>query len=173
MSAVGVHAGKVASPATTAKAPPHAAVGRSLAFQPRIVTFLCNWCSYAGADLAGTSRIQYQPSARVIRVMCSARVDPTFVLKALAEGADGVLICGCHPGDCHYSEGNYKTMRRFPLLKQVLDDFGIEDDRVRLEWVSASEGQRFGDIVDDMTERIRGLGPSHVKLALATDRAER
>jgi F420-non-reducing hydrogenase iron-sulfur subunit len=144
-----------------------------MTFEPKIVGFLCNWCSYTGADLAGTSRIHYAPNVSVIRVMCSARIDPTFVLKALADGADGVLICGCHPGDCHYSEGNYKMMRRFPLMKKLLADYGIEDDRVRLEWVSASEGQLFADIVNDMTERVRALGPSPVKADLATDMAER
>jgi F420-non-reducing hydrogenase iron-sulfur subunit len=144
-----------------------------MTFEPTIVGFLCNWCSYTGADLAGTSRIQYAPNVRVIRVMCSARIDPTFVLKALHDGADGVLICGCHPGDCHYSEGNYKMMRRYPLLKKLLADYGIEEDRVRLEWVSASEGQRFANIVNDMTERVRALGPSPVKMALARDMAER
>jgi F420-non-reducing hydrogenase iron-sulfur subunit len=144
-----------------------------MTFEPTIVAFLCNWCSYTGADLAGTSRIQYAPNVRVIRVMCSARIDPTFVLKALTDGADGVLICGCHPGDCHYSEGNYKMMRRYPLLKSLLADYGIEQDRVRLEWVSASEGQRYADIVNDMTERVRALGPSPVKTALAHDMAER
>ena len=119
------------------------------------------------------SRIQYAPNVRIIRVMCSARVDPTFVMRALEEGADGVLICGCHPGDCHYSEGNYKLMRRYPLLKQLLAEYGIENDRVRLEWVSASEGQRFADIVNDMTERVRELGPSAVKPALQADAAGR
>ena len=144
-----------------------------MGFEPRIVGFLCNWCSYTGADLAGTSRIQYAPSIRVIRVMCSARVDPTFVLKCLADGADGVLVCGCHPGDCHYSEGNYKALRRMALLRKLLREFGIEDDRVRLEWVSASEGKRFAEIVDDMTSKVRELGPSKVRAALAADRAER
>ena len=144
-----------------------------MSFEPKIVGFLCNWCSYTGADLAGTSRIQYPPNIRIIRVMCSARIDPTFVLSALAKGADGVLICGCHPGDCHYSEGNYKAMRRFPLLKAVLKAQGVEDDRVRLEWVSASEGQRFADIVLDMTERIRALGPSRIRTSLQTDMIER
>jgi F420-non-reducing hydrogenase iron-sulfur subunit len=144
-----------------------------MSFEPKIVGFLCNWCSYAGADLAGTSRIHYAPNVRVIRVMCSARVDPTFVLKALHDGADGVLICGCHPGDCHYSEGNYKAMRRYPLLKRLLADYGIEEERVRLEWVSASEGRRFADIVDDMTERVRALGPSRVTADLASDMAVR
>ena len=142
-------------------------------FEPKIVGFLCNWCSYAGADLAGTSRIPYPPNIRVIRVMCSARVDPTFVLKALQDGADGVLICGCHPGDCHYTEGNYKTMRRYPLLKNVLASFGVEDARVRMEWVSASEGQRFAEIVAEMTEKIRSLGPSPIRAKLQVDRVER
>ena len=144
-----------------------------MSFEPKIVGFLCNWCSYAGADLAGTSRIHYPPNVRVIRVMCTARVDPTFVLKALKDGADGVLICGCHPGDCHYSEGNYKAMRRFPLLKQLLTQYGVEDARVRLEWVSASEGRRFADIVADMTEKIRALGPSSIKAKLQIDHVER
>ena len=142
-------------------------------YEPKIVGFLCNWCSYTGADLAGTSRIQYPPNIHIIRVMCSARIDPTFVLRALAQGADGVLICGCHPGDCHYSEGNYKAMRRYPLLKRLLAAHGVENERVRLEWVSASEGQRFADIVVDMTERIRALGPSRIKPALKTDQMER
>jgi len=144
-----------------------------MSYEPRIVGFLCNWCSYTGADLAGTSRIHYPPNIRVIRVMCSARVDPTFVLHALAQGADGALICGCHPGDCHYSEGNYKAMRRFALLKRVLKAQGVENDRVRLEWVSASEGQRFADVVLDMTERVRALGPSRIRSQLQVDRLER
>ena len=142
-----------------------------MAFEPRIVGFLCNWCSYTGADLAGTSRIKYPPNVRVIRTMCSARIRPSFVLKALAEGADGVLICGCHPGDCHYSEGNYKTLRRQVLLKRLIEGYGIEPDRVRLEWVSASEGQRFAEVVADMTERIRKLGPSRVEMLPPTRRA--
>ena len=144
-----------------------------MSFEPKIVGFLCNWCSYAGADLAGTSRIHYPPNLRVIRVMCSARIDPTFVLMALAGGADGVLICGCHPGDCHYSEGNYKAMRRYPLLKQMLAQYGVEDARVRLEWVSASEGQRFADVVTDMTEKIHALGPSRIRAHLQLDKVER
>jgi F420-non-reducing hydrogenase iron-sulfur subunit len=142
-----------------------------MAFEPRIVGFLCNWCSYTGADLAGTSRIKYPPNVRVIRTMCSARIRPSFVLKALAEGADGVLICGCHPGDCHYSEGNYKTLRRQVLLKRLVEGYGIEPDRVRLEWVSASEGQRFAEVVADMTERIRRLGPSRVEMLPSPRRA--
>ena len=112
-------------------------------FEPTIVGFLCNWCSYTGADLAGTARIKHRPNLRVIRVMCSGRVDPTFVMKAFREGADGVMICGCHPGDCHYLEGNDKAYRRHQLLKPLLESFGIESQRLRLEWVSASEGERF------------------------------
>jgi len=128
-------------------------------FEPRIVGFLCRWCSYTGADLAGTSRIQYPANVSPIRVMCSGRVDPTFVLKALSDGADGVLIAGCHPGDCHYQEGNYKAMRRYRLLLKMLDQFGIERERVRLEWVSASEGDKFAKVVKEMTETLRTLGP--------------
>ncbi|MFC1737052.1 hydrogenase iron-sulfur subunit [Candidatus Hydrogenedentota bacterium] len=128
-------------------------------FEPRIVGFLCRWCSYTGADLAGTSRMQYPSTVSAIRVMCSGRVDPTFVVKAFAEGADGVLIAGCHPGDCHYSEGNYKTMRRYPMLLKLLDEFGIERERVRLEWVSASEGELFAEVVRDMTDKLKELGP--------------
>ncbi len=128
-------------------------------FEPKILGLFCNWCSYTGADLAGTSRVKYPSSVRIIRVMCSGRVDPTFVLKALADGADGVLVCGCHPGDCHYINTNYKTMGRFPLLMNMLDQFGIERERVRLEWVSASEGERLGQLVAEMTEQVRRLGP--------------
>jgi len=142
-------------------------------FEPRIVGFLCNWCSYTGADLAGTSRIKYAPNLRIIRVMCSGRIDPTFVLKAFQMGADGVLVCGCHPGDCHYVEGNYKALRRFPLLQELLVSFGIERERVRLEWVSASEGQRFAEIVDEMTEHVRALGPCRFRETLAADAAGR
>ena len=129
-------------------------------FEPKIVAFCCNWCSYAGADLAGTSRIQYSPNIRVIRVMCSGRVNPMFVLKALSIGADGVLVLGCHPGDCHYIEGNYKTMRRIPLLKKMLKQLGVEEERVRLEWVSASEGAKFAEVTNSFTQSIKNLGPS-------------
>ncbi len=129
------------------------------AFEPRIVGFLCRWCSYQGADLAGVSRMKYPPNVIPIRVMCSGRVDPSFVLKAFADGADGVLICGCHPGDCHYQKGNYNVMRRIPLLHALLDQFGIDRARVRLEWVSASEGARFGEVVSEITETVRSLGP--------------
>jgi F420-non-reducing hydrogenase iron-sulfur subunit len=130
-------------------------------FEPRIIAFSCNWCSYAGADLAGTSRIQYAPNIRIIRVMCSGRVEPRFVLEALSAGADGVLVLGCHPGECHYLEGNYKAAARMALLKKVLVQFGVEDERVRLDWVSASEGVRFASIVNQMTESVRALGPFH------------
>ena len=128
-------------------------------FEPLILGFACNWCTYAGADLAGTSRIQYPPNIRVIRVMCSGRVDPTFILKAFAGGVDGVLIGGCHPGDCHYIEGNHKARRRIELLRNMLGEFGIEPERVRLEWVSASEGARFAQVVADFTKTLKELGP--------------
>jgi F420-non-reducing hydrogenase iron-sulfur subunit len=133
-------------------------------FEPKIIGFLCNWCSYAGADLAGVSRIQYPPNIRIIRVMCSGRIDPTFILEAFKDGADGVLIAGCHlPSDCHYLTGNFKALRRVSLLRRVLKDFGIEPERVRLEWVSASEGDRFAAIVRDMVEEIKKLGPSPLR----------
>jgi F420-non-reducing hydrogenase iron-sulfur subunit len=128
-------------------------------FEPKIIGFLCRWCAYSGADLAGTSRMKYPPNIYPIRINCSGRVDPALVLKALASGADGVLIAGCHPGDCHYTSGNVKTLRRFKLLQKMLDQFGIERQRVRLEWVSASEGERYARVVKSMTEDIRSLGP--------------
>ena len=131
----------------------------STRFEPKIVGFLCKWCAYTGADLAGTSRIKYPPNITPIRVNCSGRVDPTLILKALASGADGVLIAGCHPGDCHYTSGNVKTIRRFKLLQKMLDQFGVERDRVRLEWVSASEGERYAQVVENMTDTLRTLGP--------------
>jgi F420-non-reducing hydrogenase iron-sulfur subunit len=131
----------------------------SAQFEPRIIAFLCRWCSYTGADLAGTSRIQYPPNVLPIRVMCSGRVDPTFVVNAFRKGADGVLICGCHPGDCHYNEGNYNMMRRFPLIRKLISQFGINPERVRLEWVSASEGDRYAEIVTEFTDQIRQMGP--------------
>src|SRR5512137_789679 len=128
-------------------------------FEPKIVAFLCNWCSYRGADLAGTSRIKCAANVRAIRVMCSGRVEPAFVLRAFELGADGVLVLGCHPGDCHYAEGNYKALRRMELLGRALIQLGIEEDRFRLDWVSASEGDRFSHIVNDITEKVRALGP--------------
>ncbi|MEK6569757.1 MAG: hydrogenase iron-sulfur subunit [Bacteroidota bacterium] len=130
-----------------------------MAFEPRIIGFLCNWCSYTGADLAGVSRMKSLPNIRIIRTMCSGRVDPTFVLKAFELGADGVLLAGCHPGDCHYTEGNYKTMRRVVMLKEILKAFGIDERRLRLEWISASEGEKYARVTKEFTETIRSLGP--------------
>jgi F420-non-reducing hydrogenase iron-sulfur subunit len=132
-------------------------------FEPNIIGFLCNWCSYAGADLAGTSRIKYPPNIKSIRVMCSGRVDTVFVLEALHKGADGVLIAGCHPGDCHYQSGNYKTNRRIKLLKKLLSDMGVEPKRVRFEYVSASEGQKFAQVVTDFVGELKELGPSPLR----------
>ncbi|OFW47788.1 MAG: methyl-viologen-reducing hydrogenase subunit delta [Acidobacteria bacterium RIFCSPLOWO2_12_FULL_67_14b] len=129
------------------------------AWSPRIVAFFCNWCTYTAADLAGVSRLKYAPNARVIRLMCSGRVDPQFVLDAFARGADGVLIGGCHPGDCHYAEGNFKMLRRFQLLKRLLRDMGIEEPRLRLEWISAAEGEKVKAVINDMTARLKSLGP--------------
>ncbi len=130
-----------------------------MAFEPKIIGFLCNWCSYTGADLAGVSRIKSAPNVRVIRTMCSGRVDPSFILKAFQLGADGVIVMGCHLGDCHYQEGNYKTIRRIPFLQRLIQQFGIDRRRLRLEWVSASEGDRFASIVNEFTQEIRSLGP--------------
>ena len=129
-------------------------------FEPKIIGFLCNWCSYAGADLAGVSRIQYPPNIRVIRVMCSGRVDPVIILEMFANGADGVIVMGCHPGDCHYIEGNLHEERKIKMLKRLMALTGLEPERLRLEWVSAAEGQRFAQFVTEFTEKIRQLGPS-------------
>jgi F420-non-reducing hydrogenase iron-sulfur subunit len=139
-----------------------------MSYQPTIVAFLCNWCSYTGADLAGTSRMKYAPNVRALRVMCSGRIEPTFVLKAFREGADAVLICGCHPGDCHYHEGNYKCLRRYHLLQKYVQQMGIEKDRLRLEWVSASEGKIFAELVDEMTETVSKLGPCQFRKVMET-----
>ena len=134
-----------------------------MGFEPKIVGFLCNWCSYTGADLAGVSRIKWPPNVRPIRIMCTGRIDPTFIVKAFREGADGVLVSGCHPGDCHYYEGNYKALRRVRLLRKVLEQFGIHPDRLKLTWVSASEGQRWAEVTKEMTETVRRLGPLQLK----------
>jgi F420-non-reducing hydrogenase iron-sulfur subunit len=131
-------------------------------FDPRILGFLCNWCGYAGADMAGTSRIQYPPNIRIIRVMCSGRIDPTMILAGLRMGADGVLVVGCHPGDCHYVKGNYRTERRVHLLKRMLADMGYDPSRLRLEWVSASEGEKFGTVIRNFTEQLKKIGPNPV-----------
>lgn len=132
-------------------------------FTPKIVGFLCNWCSYRGADLAGTARLKYPASMKVIRVMCSGRVDPLFILKAFLMGADGVLVAGCHPGECHYRTNNYYARRRVALLKKVFETLGLESDRVRLSWVSASEGDKFKKVNTEFTERLQGKGPNPVK----------
>jgi len=129
-------------------------------FEPNILGFLCNWCSYAGADLAGTSRMKYPANLKSIRVMCSGRVDPSFVLEALRKGVDGILIAGCHPGDCHYQSGNYKTNRRVKLLKKLLEELGINPQRVRFEYISASEGQKFATVVTEFVAEIKKLGPN-------------
>jgi len=132
-------------------------------WEPKIVAFFCNWCTYLAADLAGTSRMKYAPNTRVIRVMCSGRVDPQFVLEALAHGADGVLIGGCHPGDCHYQSGNYKALRRFRLLKRMLLAFGLEEERIRLEWISAAEADKLRDVINEMVGQVKALGPAHLE----------
>ena len=128
-------------------------------WEPRIVAFFCNWCTYTAADLAGVSRLRHAPSARIIRVMCSGRIDPQFIYDAFAKGADGVLVGGCHPGDCHYMEGNYKALRRMRMVQRVLKDMGIAEHRFRLEWISASEGERVKTVINEMTEQVRALGP--------------
>ncbi|MDP2970376.1 MAG: hydrogenase iron-sulfur subunit [Deltaproteobacteria bacterium] len=132
-------------------------------FEPKIVAFLCNWCSYKGADLAGTSRFKYPPNVRIIRVMCSDSIDPVYVLKALLDGLDGVLIGGCHLGDCHYQNGNYKAMRRIEVLKSILRQVGIDEDRVWLRWISASEGNLFRDTINQMVKEIKAKGPNPMK----------
>ena len=132
-------------------------------YNPQIVAFLCNWCSYTGADLAGTSRMEYKANVRAIRVMCSGRIEPTFVLRAFTDGADGVLVCGCHPGDCHYQEGNYRCLRRYTLLQKYIEQMGIETQRLKLEWISASEGKQFAELINSFTETISNLGPCKIK----------
>ncbi|MFH1007314.1 MAG: hydrogenase iron-sulfur subunit [Candidatus Latescibacterota bacterium] len=136
-------------------------------WRPKVIAFLCNWCSYAGADLAGTSRIQYPANVRIIRLMCSGSLDPVYVIRALMEGADGVLIGGCHPGDCHYISGNYKVRRRVSMLKTILEELGFEKDRLWLRWISASEGQRFAETIREVVENVQRLGPNPLKKAWA------
>jgi coenzyme F420-reducing hydrogenase delta subunit len=132
-------------------------------WQPVIITFCCNWCSYAGADLAGVSRLQMPTNFRVIRTMCSARVDPEFVLRAFSKGADGVLVLGCHPADCHYIGGNYRTRRRIALLRMLLEQYGFDPERLKLEWVSASEGPKFQQTITDFVNLIKEIGPNPLK----------
>jgi F420-non-reducing hydrogenase iron-sulfur subunit len=136
-------------------------------FEPKIIAFFCNWCTYTAADLAGVSRLKYAPNVRVVRIMCSGRIDPQFILQAFASGADGVLIGGCHPGDCHYSEGNYKMLRRFRLLQRLMKIMGIENDRCRLEWISASEGDKVKQVINEMVETVKKLGPLGIPKNLA------
>ena len=128
-------------------------------FEPNIVAFLCNWCSYAGADLTGTTRTHYPPTVKVIRVMCTGRVNPLFVAQVLRTGADGVLISGCHPGECHYMKGNFLARRRFLIMRNLLEFIGIDTQRIRMSWVSASEGKKFADVITEVTEEIKKLGP--------------
>ena len=128
--------------------------------EPKIIAFLCSWCSYAGADLAGVSRLQYPPNIRIVRVPCSGRVNPFYIVKSLQEGWDGVLVSGCHPGDCHYLSGNYYARRRFAVLKELLEYVGIEEGRVHFSWVSAGEGQKFADVITEVTEAVKKLGPA-------------
>ena len=133
-------------------------------FEPKIIAFLCNWCSYAGSDIAGVSRMQYPPNIRIIRVMCSGRVDIAFILQALLSGIDGILIAGCHPGECHYIDGNLKAERRVNFLKELLKNIGIEPERVKITWISASEGKKFQETAKEFTEFIRSMGPNPLKL---------
>ena len=139
------------------------AINKTEIFEPTIIVFACNWCSYAGADLAGVSRLKYPSNVRIVRVMCSGRVDPAFVLKAFLKGADGVMVAGCHPGDCHYLEGNLRAKERIDLMVEALHILGWELDRFRLEWISASEGKRFAQIMTEFTDQIRELGPLKMK----------
>lgn len=132
-------------------------------FVPKIVVFCCNWCSYAGADMAGVSRMQYPPNIRIIKVMCSGRIDPIFVLMSFMEGTDGVLVTGCHIGDCHYIDGNYKTQNRFEILSEMMNELGLEKERLRLEWISATEGEKFANVVKEVVEQVKKLGPSPLK----------
>ncbi len=133
------------------------------AFKPRVIVFCCNWCAYAGADLAGVSRLKISPHFRVVRTMCSGRVDPELILQAFKGGADGIMVAGCHPGDCHYMEGNYKAMRRVEFLKRLMESFGLEPDRLALEWVSAAEGAKFQEVINAFVGRIIELGPSPLR----------
>jgi coenzyme F420-reducing hydrogenase delta subunit len=133
--------------------------GQAGAIEPRIAAFVCNWCTYTGADLAGTSRIQMAPNVRVIRLPCTGRIDPVFIIKAFERGADGVIVSGCHPGDCHYLAGNYHARRRFTVFREIMSFLGIDQRRITFSWVSASEGRKWGDVVNEAVARVRALGP--------------
>ena len=135
-------------------------------FEPTIVAFFCNWCTYTAADLAGTSRLSYPSNIKIIRMMCSGMVDPQYVIKALLEGADGVLVSGCHPGDCHYINGNFKARRRIKLLKEILPRFGFEPERLRLTWIAASDGVLLAEVLQDLTAQVKELGPSEARLKM-------
>ena len=148
------------STAVNNKVEANAATAASGAWEPLIVAFCCNWCSYAGGDLAGTSRMSYPANVRVIRVPCSSRVNPLFVLRSFQRGADGVIIAGCHPGDCHYSTGNYHVRRRFSAFRRLLEFAGVEPERFEIRWISASEGDKFSEVMAAMTEKIKALGPN-------------
>jgi F420-non-reducing hydrogenase iron-sulfur subunit len=137
-------------------------------YKPKIVAFFCTWCTYTAADLAGTARMSYAPNARIVRVMCSGRIDPQFVLQAFKEGADGVLIGGCHPGDCHYQEGNYKALRRYHMLKRLLNQYGIEEERFQLEWISASEGDKVQESINKLVDQLKELGPLQISESFET-----
>jgi len=138
-------------------------------YEPKVVAFFCTWCTYTAADLAGTARMSYAPNVRIVRIMCSGRIDPQFILDAFHRGADGVLIGGCHPGDCHYQEGNYKTLRRFHLLQRLLEQMGIEKKRLRLEWISASEGDKVQRVINEMVDQLRQLGPLKISASPVTE----
>ncbi len=134
-------------------------------FEPNIIGFVCNWCTYAGADLAGSSRYSYPPNVKLIRLMCSGRVDPTFILETFARGADGVFVGGCHiPTDCHYQQGNFKALKRVTMLKKLISDMGIEPERLEIFWISASEGKKFSEVMTSFTEKIRELGPNPIRV---------
>lgn len=139
-------------------------------FEPRIVAFLCNWCTYTGADLAGTARMKYPPNVRTLRVMCSGRVDPAFIVYALQNGADGVMVGGCHIGDCHYDKGNYSTRRRTVILKSILETLGVDPRRFRLEWISASEGDKFAEVITEFTKELKELGPNPLAIGVKNER---
>ncbi|HOX28574.1 MAG TPA: hydrogenase iron-sulfur subunit [bacterium] len=138
----------------------HESAGAAGGFEPKITAFVCNWCTYAGADLAGTSRLKYQSNVRVVKLPCTGRIDPHFIIKAFENGADGVLVSGCHPGDCHYTSGNYHARRRFTMFRAMMEFLGLDMDRLQFSWVSAAEGGKWTKVVDDVTNKVRNLGPN-------------